>query len=354
MKEPGSRPPCKIHYPMRAADTLCAGLPALLDSVAASLPHVRPTGLGVVCTARDDRALLVYADAFGSTAYFPRLVELPEAFRPRLAGIRFVSPDDLERNPAGLVESRLMHVGIGVEFTRPPRLEQILTLPVAGSTPSAILVGGFESPRGLSDADLTSLESVGPEVRELCERTESAQEELERLRRLEAVERLLPALFKVLDLREIFDRLSSITKDVITHDFASVGMLNDSLTELSLFAKTSTLGTAEYTGPMPYPPSQTASWLLRFVPDLVQHPLDGKRDHSVREGGRSSIRVAIRLDDRTIGALNFTSRQLRCYGALDLTIGRRVADYVALAVSHQRLAEEGRRAAAQERNAKLE
>ena len=70
MKEPGSRPPCKIHYPMRAADTLCAGLPALLDSVAASLPHVRPTGLGVVCTARDDRALLVYADAFGSTAYF--------------------------------------------------------------------------------------------------------------------------------------------------------------------------------------------------------------------------------------------------------------------------------------------
>src|SRR5262249_30303096 len=39
----------------------------------------------------------------------------------------------------------------------------------------------------------------------------------------------------------------------------------------------------------------------------------------------------------------------------DVMVGRRIADHIALALSHQRLAEEGRRAAAlQERNAKLE
>jgi hypothetical protein len=65
--------------------------------------------------------------------------------------------------------------------------------------------------------------------------------------------------------------------------------------------------------------------------------------------------VAIRSGEMTIGALNFTSRQLAQYKMLDLTIARRVADYVALAISHQRVAEEGRKAAAlEERNARLE
>src|SRR5262249_14742343 len=156
-------------------------------------------------------------------------------------------------------------------------------------------------------------------------------------------------------VRQIFDQLSAITKDVVRHDFASVGIFNDSLTELSLFAQTSSLSVQEYSGPMPYPPSQTRTWLCRFVPDLQAHPVDGRIDFAAQAGGRSSIRVAIRFDDRTIGALNFTSRDPSPYIALDLTIARRVADYVALAMSHQRLAEEGRRAAAlEERNAKLE
>jgi transcriptional regulator with GAF, ATPase, and Fis domain len=156
-------------------------------------------------------------------------------------------------------------------------------------------------------------------------------------------------------VREIFDTLSTITKDVLPHDFASVGLFNDELTHITLFAKTSSLPPQEYHGPMPYPPVQTRAWLCRLIHDLGTQPVDSKTDFSFLAGGRSSIRVAIRLDERTIGALNFTSREPARYSALDLTIGRRVADYVALAVSHQRLAEEGRRAAAlEERTKKLE
>jgi transcriptional regulator with AAA-type ATPase domain len=56
-----------------------------------------------------------------------------------------------------------------------------------------------------------------------------------------------------------------------------------------------------------------------------------------------------------ISAHSISRPAIRRRTLLDLTIARRIADYVALAISHQRLAEEGRRAAAlEERNAKLE
>jgi hypothetical protein len=45
-------------------------------------------------------------------------------------------------------------------------------------------------------------------------RPEPGAVELERLRRLKAVDNLLPALFKVLDVRQIFDLISSMTKEV--------------------------------------------------------------------------------------------------------------------------------------------
>src|SRR5262249_30244779 len=155
------------------------------------------------------------------------------------------------------------------------------------------------------------------------------------------------------DVRQIFDRLSAITKDIVRHDFASVGVFSENLTELTLFATTSSLAAQPFKGPMPFPPSQTSVWLCRLVPDLPAHPIDGKTDFAIKQGGRSSIRVAIRSDDRVLGALNFTSCDPAPYTALDLTVARRVADYVALGISHQRLAEEGRRAAAlEERNAK--
>jgi two-component system NtrC family response regulator len=79
------------------------------------------------------------------------------------------------------------------------------------------------------------------------------------------------------------------------------------------------------------------------------------QDFSCRAGGRASIRATIRLGDRTIGAIAFASRQIACYTALDFAIARRVADYVALGISHYRLADAARRAAVlEERNTKLE
>ena len=60
---------------------------------------------------------------------------------------------------------------------------------------------------------------------------------------------------------------------------------------------------------------------------------------------RAQLRVPVRLKGETIGSLSFSSRQPDLYREEDVEFGLRVADHVALALAHQRLAEEARRGA---------
>jgi len=341
---------------MSDTDTLCAGLPALLDAASAALPALQLKSLGVVRAIDRDRALFTYRDDFGASGYVAPVADLPEAFRPRDSGLIPVLPATLAGNPKGLIESRLLLPTFPDEIREPRRLGQIVTLAVPLlEGPPTILIAGTGVGRAPDASENAHLETLASRVADLLGRRETQDEEIERLRRLEKVERLLPAFVQVLDGRQIFERLSAITNDVMPHEFATAALFNETLTELSLYATTSSLNGVEYTGPMPVPPSQTAAFLCRFVPDMQLHPTDRTQDFSCLAGGRASLRVVIRLHDRTIGAIAFASREVACYTALDFTIARRVADYVALGISHYQLADEARRAAVlDERNAKLE
>src|SRR6185503_9130943 len=126
----------------------------------------------------------------------------------------------------------------------------------------------------LTDTQISGLESLSASVVDFLKPVEAHQYELVLLRRLEAVEKLLPALFRVLDIREIFDRLSAITKDVLRHDFASLGILSEDLERIDLYVQTSPGSSFHPGGPMPFPPVQTAAWLYRFVDDLRMNPLE--------------------------------------------------------------------------------
>ena len=67
------------------------------------------------------------------------------------------------------------------------------------------------------------------------------------------------------------------------------------------------------------------------------------------------LRVPIRFEDRVIGGLGFLSTATGQFASDDVPIGQRFADIVAVGLSHQRLAEQGRRdAALRERAANLE
>src|SRR5262249_4186788 len=145
-----------------------------------------------------------------------------------------------------------------------------------------------------------------------------------------------------------------ISRDVLRHDFASVGMFYRDLTEIELYVQTAEGPFPRERAPMIFPPAQTSTFLYRIIDDLGAHPLE-RGWGSLQAGGRTSIRVAVRLDDAVIGALKVTSSETVPYTAQDLAVAQRIAEYVALALSHHRLAEESRRAAAlQERTANLE
>jgi GAF domain-containing protein len=70
---------------------------------------------------------------------------------------------------------------------------------------------------------------------------------------------------------------------------------------------------------------------------------------------RSALRVAIPLGSSVFGSLFFLAREPGRFSEDDVDFARRVADHLALALSHQHLAEAERRdAAARETAARLE
>ena len=72
-------------------------------------------------------------------------------------------------------------------------------------------------------------------------------------------------------------------------------------------------------------------------------------------GARSALRVAMPLGSAVFGSLFFLAREPERFSDADVDFARRVADHLALALSHQRLAEAARRdAAARETAARLE
>jgi transcriptional regulator with GAF, ATPase, and Fis domain len=74
-----------------------------------------------------------------------------------------------------------------------------------------------------------------------------------------------------------------------------------------------------------------------------------------RLGARSALRVPMALDTGVFGSLFFLARETERFNEADIDFARRVADLLALALSHQRLAEAARRdAAARETAAQLE
>jgi two-component system response regulator FlrC len=336
---------------MKSHDALSDGVRALLETAAGLLPV---TGLGVVRPDGPEHVVLTYVDPLGATAYRALAQDIPESVRPRRDGLVRIDAAELDANPPGLVETRLLHHGFADDIRRRIAVRQIVTQPVPGIEEPVLLVLAIGDSSELTDAQLSSIDRLARRVVGFLNRAQTPEEEIQMLRRLETVDRLLPTLFDVLDVREIFDRLSAIAKDVLRHDLAALGVFNEDLTRVELYVQTAGGPMRDRGGPMPYPPVQTEAWLYRFIDDLTMHPVE-RHEEAAAAGGRSSIRVAIRLEDRVLGALNFTSRELAPYTAIDLVIARRIADYVALALSHQRLADEARRTAAlRERAANLE
>ena len=177
--------------------------------------------------------------------------------------------------------------------------------------------------------------------------------------RLNGVESLQRTLAGSLDVREVFQQLSSELQSILPHDMMV-------LTELGMRERTLRVVAASGDCDIPIPAGGIT---------LTEDECDGRADHEIiadiqkhftarteRErlilasGLRSWLRVPVRLAGGEVsGGLNFFHREPGRYDQEDAEVASRFADRIALSMSFHRLAEEARVASeARERAERLE
>ena len=173
--------------------------------------------------------------------------------------------------------------------------------------------------------------------------SESPDAELARLRRLATVDELLTTLVGTLDVRDVFARVSEVVGRVLKHDAMSLPIITEDRQHVSPLA---TAGPAAGANPAKHPIPETERhlltdpWEFEIVDDMLSQP--DRHPYNAPLGFRSMLRVPIRLKDEVIALLVVLSRAPAIYQPVDAVVARRIADYIALALSHQRLADRAR------------
>ena len=173
--------------------------------------------------------------------------------------------------------------------------------------------------------------------------------ERHRRRRLNDLESLLTALQETLDVREIFQTLSSAVQPVLPHTF--LGLAEHDLRNRALRV-VATAGEADVPPPTEPVPMTDAELQRRDVDHEIVRDVRAEvmPDSALSRllfatGARSKLRVPVRLSGEVHGSLTFLHRDTGMFGEADVEVARRIADRVALAMSHRRLAEEAHLAA---------
>jgi transcriptional regulator with GAF, ATPase, and Fis domain len=200
----------------------------------------------------------------------------------------------------------------------------------------------------------------------------------ERRRRRKTLDALLKTLAEALDVQTVFSNMSAAVRPLLSHDHLSLGLITPdgavkmhassagSFARAPEFRLTSDQGDAFFQASL-----QWDFYIVRdctMLPDdrvraLTLNPRDGEplyvefRPHPYflrvykNRNVRSLLRVPVRLRGEVAAVLIFTSARPNLYGEEDAEVGQRIADVMALALAHERLAEEAARARQAQRQA---
>jgi transcriptional regulator with GAF, ATPase, and Fis domain len=150
---------------------------------------------------------------------------------------------------------------------------------------------------------------------------------------IDAFHEVLSTLGGALDVREVFHRVSTAVTRIVAHDEANLALLTEDGSRFRLYASTQSDQSLS--------PCVTERCVVRDPSASRVFPEGFGGDR----GFQSGLRVPVRIDGQPIGALALLSHRRNAYSERELFLAQRVADYLAIALSHQRLAETARRAA---------
>ena len=159
------------------------------------------------------------------------------------------------------------------------------------------------------------------------------------------LDELLNALSGVLDIREIFDRVSAIARKVLPHDAMVIReMLDDTTTRARNYALTG-LGNLPIPDESPVTETQliTEHW-DHFIVDDLSKRAGYENSPVVKSGMQSILSLPIRgANGRLMASVSFLSKGTGRFTRDDVLIARRITDHIALAFWHKRLADEERK-----------
>ncbi len=237
-------------------------------------------------------------------------------------------------------------------------------LPVSGAdaeAPSRLVVTMRVGPRVFGAAWLTSrvpdaftaehqalMDTAADLLVLALQHTALRERESLRRERIDSLRRLLLTMAGALDIRQVFPEISSVARGVLPHDMMALTAWGETGASLRIYA----IAGVEVDDPGFWEPmllSDVDREALHREPYVVHDADDEVAPDTLRGrifrrfGVRSALRVAMNLGNDVFGSLFFLSRDADRFSDDDIDFARRVADHLALALSHQRLAEAARR-----------
>jgi transcriptional regulator with GAF, ATPase, and Fis domain len=165
---------------------------------------------------------------------------------------------------------------------------------------------------------------------------------------LAASEDLLRALSHSLDIRDVFVRVSEIVAQVLPHDRMTMLLYDDATGEVLRHAVSNDRGPA-IMRIRPDPSGDLRDGSFRIITNLKQEPSivtdpPGIREQWIAAGYQSVLVLRLATRGPSFG-LQFWSLKPDAFSVDDVPVARRIGDHIALAVSHERLAELAEQAA---------
>ena len=303
--------------------------------------------LGAACAADPsgsdmDRGEKLCDQPCSLTNWSPRL-------RPRPGPIARIDDARLELNPAFQGDAEILNAGVRSTLWEPFR--------AGGAFGGGVWLSAY-STHAFDDEHQEMLRPIAALLGSAVEHWRIWDAERGRRDRLDRIETLLSTLAESLDVRELFQRLSDGMQPILPHDMMC-------MTELDARARTIRITASASKGKIA-PPADSVQLTDKEIarrgdfeivhdipteisPDTERHRL------IISSGLKSWLRVPVWLSGEVKGGLSFFHLEPSRFNREDAEVARRLADRVALMLSHERLAEEARVAAeSRERAERLE
>jgi transcriptional regulator with GAF, ATPase, and Fis domain len=303
------------------------------------------TAIGVSQALDASRVAVFWSCRFGMGSFTLAEHAVPHPLRPAGDDDRQLARDAMTVDSSHVVEWQLDLTGF----------RHLVSAPLPGIAPVARLWIGLADTAPPSSSLVQRFHDLAASASSRLVASRPTAGERERLERLERASAVLPALFRSLDVREVFDRLSTIGQAALRHDSILLSLWEATdISRMTVYAAAGLPVESTVVRPRPYPASWTEAVSFELLDDRTLHPLERDRFMTTM-GARTSLRFPIRFGGRAIGGVSFNRSTPDVFSSDDVAVGRRLAEYVGMALSHQSLAEEQRQSAAiRERTASLE